>query len=599
MSNICKVVDCDTKSIKANDGFCRKCVVKFANLKHNEIQEDIAKQKLAEKEKNETMITRYKDSNGEIHTVQGELIDDEKRIIYTGTDNGKDNKDYGTIYDPYGNEDVFPYDRKYHGELLNNKRDGQGIAWQQQQNGYIGMTYKGEFKNDKYSGEGNLSSINQTWKGTFLDGEFVQGVHKYEVQPDFDIQRLRLDTGYEELSTIIEEGTFKNLKMEGECSRMIYKGTGNFTEFVDHKYPWVFKITGKCKSGRLNDTGEILAKNDALKNYVAFKGEFKDNYIYKGKVFCYEKGIHYKRYDGIFRIDKVDYFTILGVFLEGEIFCDPVGMKKLKNRIIFKGKCVDHCYQGISYIEEILKKRSILERPVSKGNYVISGNKITHKNGLLIKFNNNGRVVEQSQWKNYKLHGYKNVYDNEDQGHLLERSEWTDGERHGTTTLYHPRTLATLSHPIYQDLGPSKFYGDLDGVSGTLKKATEWVGGKKHGVSNEYTTDLSPMSRRQPYYLSKEWVDTYVFGCDDCLTIEATLFCYGKEVPIRKTSDEVDYKCCVCYEEKIEHSPCGHQLCSVCFDQISKKDVVIGHQTRLEPHKRCPQCQIYVKFIIA
>ena len=591
MSNICKVLDCDSKSIKVNDNFCKKCVVKLANLKHSEIQEDVAKQKLVEKEKNETMITRYIDSNRDIHTVQGKLIDNEKRIIYIGTNNGKDNKDHGTIYDSYGNEDVFPYDIKYQGELLNDKRDGQGVAHGQQQHGHIGMTYKGEFKNNKYSGEGTLSSTNQTWKGTFIEGEFVRGVHKYEVETDDNIPELHSYNN--KLSTIIEEGTFKNLKMEGDCTRKIYKDSGHFSKFIDGIYPWVFKITGKCKSGRLNDTGEILVKHDARKNYVAFKGEFKDNYIYKGKVFYYENGIHYKRYDGIFQIKKVDYFTKRCEFLEGEIFCDPEemikikGMKKIKDILIFKGKCVNHCYQGTSYIQERLKKCSILDRPVSEGNFEILGNKITHKNGLLIMFNEEGWVVEKSQWKTRKLHGIKRLYDNEDQGQLLERSEWNKGKRHGSTTLYYPR-MAAWSQGVFE--GPSY-----------VKEATEWVDGKKHGICNYYLVDDDVQCRddRTPYYLKEEGVNTYDIECDEDLTIEAKLFCHGKEIPIRKTSDYVDYECCVCYEEKIEHTPCGHQLCLVCFDQIQKKEVEISNHMRPEPHKRCPQCQEYVKFIIA
>lgn len=188
----------------------------------------------------------------------------------------------------------------YQGEVLDNIKNGYGKLWNKEYN------YYGNFKNNKFEGEGLLEYNNNKLyknyyggfkqgkkdgygKEVYINGEYFVGYFKNDLKNGkgklfnkFNCIKLEsewIDDLAQERKYIIEYYDNGNKKFEGECNGLNKDGKGK-------EYNYKEEIT--FEGTFVND--ERTKGKIYLKDIIIFNGEFFKNEPYKG-VFYYKNGV--------------------------------------------------------------------------------------------------------------------------------------------------------------------------------------------------------------------------------------------------------------------------------------------------------------------
>lgn len=244
----------------------------------------------------------------------------------------------------------------YQGEILDGKKNGYGKLWSKE------FSYYGNFKNNKFEGEGlleyNNNELFKNYKGYFkegrkdgfgkeiyINGEFFIGYFKNNLKNGkgklFNkYNSIKLESEWindlaQERKYIIEYYDNGNKKFEGECNGLNKDGIGkeyNYKEELIYEGNYI-------NNERVN--GKIY-----LNGFVIFNGIFINNEPNKGK-FYHENGVKLVECDVLtinnFLMNNEDIYT--DRYLIGDniiLFHDDGSLKfegnLLKNRNIFNSR---------------------------------------------------------------------------------------------------------------------------------------------------------------------------------------------------------------------------------------------------------------------
>ena len=275
-------------------------------------------------------------------------------------------------------------EEKYIGEYQNNKREGIGKLYIENQ-----IQYEGYWKNDKKEGFGilhlnNIIKYEGEWKDDKKNGygiltceypgKFTQ--YKGEFKNDFF-------NGYGKLES-------RQLKYEGSWKNNELNGFGIVTTYQGLKY------IGELKDSKKTGYGEIYYPNGS-----SYKGQWK-NELREGYGVLYDS--NRLLYKGEWKNDLFEGYGILylneDIFYEGEFkknFKQGYGIISTKNKIIYKGEFKDNKMCGIG----------ILSSPSNNEKYEGEW-KNNEKNGygILSGFN----YTYEGEWKDDKILGFGIAY---------------------------------------------------------------------------------------------------------------------------------------------------------------------------------------------
>lgn len=203
----------------------------------------------------------------------------------------------------------------YYGDINNHKKEGFGIQFGASSE----IIYSGNFKNDKYNGEGTLYFP----EGGMVQGSFENGkVCGFAVEFDSD-------------GCKIYEGEFENNIYNGKGCK--YLKTGAYYEGKFENGSPVGELIGYDSNGMMTYKGNIV--NDRyngkgiyyFNNQVVYEGEFKNNL-----------------YNGLGKEYQDDGFSYEGEFKNNKRYGFGTSFKD--NKPIYKGYWKDDLYDGLGML---------------------------------------------------------------------------------------------------------------------------------------------------------------------------------------------------------------------------------------------------------